>query len=287
VTLAHGEVEGKLRYDYLIFALGRRLATEQISGFFEHAHHLLDVDAAIQFGKEIANFHEGRVVIGHCEGARLPVPVYEAAFALAALLDESGERDRVRITLVTPTDLGSELGDQAGAILDKALASHGIEVLDNFPIKRLTQSSASTESGDTINFDLLMLIPPFRGSSAAAYMGIGGPSRYISVDWTMRVIGHKGIYAVGDCVDFDGPKLGHMAVRQAEVAAANVAAEIEGHEPVSHYSHELRLVIDQPGDQSLYVHKDIWTDEPGTVREGRFWSWAKRAQQKFWELSHS
>jgi sulfide:quinone oxidoreductase len=132
-----------------------------------------------------------------------------------------------------------------------------------------------------------MLLPPFRGSSAAAWMGIADASRYISVDWTMRVIGHKGIYAVGDCVDFDGPKLGHMAVRQAEVAAANLAAEIEGHEPVSHYFHELRLVIDEPGDHSLYVHKDIWTDEPGTVRQGRFWSWAKRVQEKFWELSHS
>ena len=28
VTIAHGEVEGKLPYDYLVFALGRRLATD-------------------------------------------------------------------------------------------------------------------------------------------------------------------------------------------------------------------------------------------------------------------
>src|ERR1041385_4817486 len=43
VTIAHGEVEGKLGYDYLVFALGRRLATERIRGFYEHAHHLLNV----------------------------------------------------------------------------------------------------------------------------------------------------------------------------------------------------------------------------------------------------
>ena len=29
----------------------------------------------------------------------------------------------------------------------------------------------------------------------------------------------KRVYAVGDCVNFIGPKLGHMAARQAEVAA--------------------------------------------------------------------
>src|SRR6185503_1013979 len=83
VKIAHGEVEGRLPYDYLIFALGRRLATERISGFYEHAHHLLSVDKAITFGKAIAEFREGRAVIGQCAGARLPIPVFETAFALA------------------------------------------------------------------------------------------------------------------------------------------------------------------------------------------------------------
>src|ERR1041385_9445661 len=107
VIIAHGEVEGKLPYDYLIFALGRRLATERISGFYEHAHHLLNVDKAIKFGRAISNFHEGHAVIGQCEGARLPVPVYETAFALARRLEEQGERKRVKITVVTPDSLGS------------------------------------------------------------------------------------------------------------------------------------------------------------------------------------
>ena len=107
------------------------------------------------------------------------------------------------------------------------------------------------------------------------------------VESTMRVAGYNGIYAVGDCVAFDGPKLGHMAVRQAEVAAANVAAELEGNAPVAHYSHELKLVIDDFGGDGIYLHKNLWTDEPGSVRQGGFWSWAKRIQQKYWEISHS
>ena len=70
-------------------------------------------------------------------------------------------------------------------------------------------------------------------------MGVTDDDGYINVDWTMRVMGHERIYAVGDCVSFAGPKMGHMAVRQAEVAATNLAAEIDGHEPLSHYDHEL------------------------------------------------
>src|SRR5215216_3343096 len=288
VSIAHGEVEGKLPYDYLIFALGRRLATEKITGFYEHAHHLLNVDKALNFRKAIEQFEGGRVVLGQCSGARLPVPVYESALVLARLYEERRERDRVSITVVAPDTLESEIRDARGAAaLRKALEANQIELLPNFRIKSVTQNSATTDTGDSINFELLMLVPPFQGASAARYMGVTDNEGYIHVDRTMRIAGHERIYAVGDCVSFTGPKMGHMAVRQAEVAATNLAAEIGGREPVSHYVHEMRFVIDEAGRDGLYLQKDIWTDEPGTVRAGRFWSWAKRAQQKYWEVTHS
>jgi sulfide:quinone oxidoreductase len=288
VTIAYGDVEGKLPYDYLIFALGRRLATERITGFYEHAHHLLNVDKAIKFGKAIESFHEGRAVFGQCAGARLPVPVYESAFSLARLLEENGERNRVKITVVSPDTIESELGDlAAAAALKKALAAHQIEFLPNFRIDFLTEDLAKTSNGDEINFKLLMLVPPFRGSSAASCAGITDNEGYIFVAKTMRVVGHERIYAVGDCVDFDGPKMGHMAVRQGEVAAANVAAELDGHEPISLYQHEMKFVIDEAGRDSIYLSKDIGTDQPGTLKQGRFWSWAKRVQQQYWEIVHS
>lgn len=287
ITIAHGQVEGKLPYDYLVFALGRRLATERIIGFYEHAHHLLNVGKAINFGKAVKDLHTGRAVFGQCAGARLPVPVYESAFALARRLEERGERERVRITVVSPTTLDLELRDaNAAAAIKKALDAHQIEFLPNLRIESLTENLAIT-SGAAINFDLLMLVPPFRGSSAASHLGITDEEGYINVDSTMRVTGEERIYAVGDCTNFDGPKMGHMAVRQAEVAAVNLATQIEGRAPVSHYQHEMRFVIDEFGADSLYLRKAFSTDEPATVRQGRFWSWAKQVHEKYWEVSHS
>lgn len=289
VTIAHGEVEGKLPYDYLIFALGRRLATEKITGFYEHAHHLLNVDKAIKFRNAVAVFRDGRIVLGQCPGARLPVPVFESAFALNNLLKDKGKRERTRITVVTPSTLEAELGDvAAAAALSKAFDDRQIELLTNFSITSLTGNAATTKAGETIDFELLMLVPPFRGSSAATYMGVTNDEGYVHVNLNMRVVGNDRIYAVGDCVNFVGPKMGHMAIRQAEVAAANLAAEIEGREPTAHYSHEMRFVIDEVGgNNGLYLHKDISGDEPATVKQGRFWSWAKQAQHKYWEIKHS
>ncbi|HEX4900666.1 MAG TPA: FAD-dependent oxidoreductase, partial [Pyrinomonadaceae bacterium] len=268
VIIAHGEVEGKLNYDYLVFALGRRLASERVTGFYEHAHHLLNVDKAIKFGKALERFHEGRAVIGQCPDARLPVPVYETAFALSRLLQERGEREQVRITVVSPDPPDLQLDDpQASIALESAFASHGIELVADFPINRLTPGAAITSTGLVMNFDLLMLVPPFQGSPTVLHLGMTDQA-YINVDSTMRVIGADRMYAVGDCVNFSGPKMGHMAVRQAEVAAANLAAEVEGHAAVSHYSHEMKLVVDAGGCDSIYLHKDIWTNEPASVRQG-------------------
>ena len=288
VTIAHGQVEGKLPYDYLIFALGRRLATEKITGFYEHAHHLLNVDKAIKFGQAIREFREGRAVFGECFGSRLPVPVYESAFALAHCLEKKGQRDRVRITVVSPDTLESDLRDANAAItLRRMLDKQQIELLENFRITSLTQNTAKTNDGEMVEFNLLMLVPPFQGSSAAHNLKVTDDDGYIHVDSTMRVMDHEHIYAVGDCVAFTGPKMGHMAVRQGEIAATNLAAEITQRAYRSHYSHEMRVVIDEAGADGLYLHKDIWTDEPATVKQNLFWAWAKRLQQRHWEFTHS
>ena len=139
-------MKGKLHYDYLVFALGRRLASEQIKGFYEHAHHLLSVDKALKFGMALAQFHEGRAVIGECPGARLPVPVYETAFALSRLLQERGERERVRITIVSPDPPGLQLGDsQVTVALRNAFADHGIEFVPDFPINRVTAGAVDNQ----------------------------------------------------------------------------------------------------------------------------------------------
>jgi sulfide:quinone oxidoreductase len=288
VTIAHGDVEGHLPYDYLIFALGRRLATERITGFFENAHHLLNVDKALKFGKAVAQFHGGRAVLGQCPGARLPIPVYETAFALSRLLEERGERQAATITIVSPNSPSLEFDDNnvAGTI-KSALDKHGIELITQFSIERVTSLAAYNNRGQSIDFNLLMLVPPFQGASAASNPGFTNDESYINVDATMRVVGVERMYAVGDCVNFSGPKMGHMAVRQGEVAAANLAAEIGGRQPVSHYIHDMRLVIDEGGSDGIYVHKDVWVDEPANVRQGRFWSWAKRVQEKHWEVTHS
>jgi sulfide:quinone oxidoreductase len=286
VLIAHGDVTGSLPYDYLVFALGRRLASERVSGFFEHAHHLLDLEGALKLQQAVRRFNGGRVILGQCPDARLPVPVYESAFALARWLDENGDREKTTITIINPGPPGSEFEDiKLTNLLAASLQQRRIEYLPNTYVSRVTSSTVVTDDSRQLEYNLLVLLPPFQGSSVAARLGITSEDGYINVDWNMKVIGMDRMYAAGDCVNFSGPKMGHLAVQQGEVAAANLAAEIAGHLPVSHYNHELMTVIDIDGD-SIYFHKDLWANEPSSVRHGRFWSWAKRIQEKHWTAAH-
>ncbi|HYH84038.1 MAG TPA: FAD-dependent oxidoreductase, partial [Pyrinomonadaceae bacterium] len=188
VTLTGGDIVGDIKYDYLIYALGRRLATEQVRGFFEHAHHLLGVGAAQKFGEAARQFRVGHAVIGSCPGSRLEVPVYETAFALARQLEERG--DAARITIVSPEYPSEHPGgaDLARA-LRPALAAHHIEHLADFPIAEVTAEAVVSGDGREVEYDLLMLVPPFEGASALASTGLTDEGGYVRVDHTMRVLG--------------------------------------------------------------------------------------------------
>lgn len=287
VAISGGEFSGEMPYDFLIIALGRRLATERVTGFYENSHHLLGLDAALKFREAVREFHQGHAVIGSCPGARLPVPVFETAFALSRLLEERSERDRCAITVVSDETPDEMFGGAAVSekLLD-SLNSHGIELVSDFPLNRVTPSSIVASDGRAIDCDLRMLIPPFRGPAPVLYTGLTDAEGYVRVDTTMNVFGEERIYAVGDCVSFQGPKMGHMAVRQGEVAAENVLANIQGREVAATYDHEMMLVIEAGGVDSMFVHKDLWTDEPANIKQGRFWGWAKRKQEQYWKRRH-
>src|SRR5215471_17533458 len=288
VVVPRGRFERRITYDYLIFALGRRIAAGRVPGFFEHAHHLLTVGAALKFGEAIKGFHRGHAVIGCCEDARLAAPVYETAFALDRLLRARGERNRARITVVSPDNFGELLGGAAVApVLRAALVERGIEFAPDFSVNRVTKKEVWAGDGQRMDYDLLMLVPPFQGPNEAWRVGITDPNGYIRVDGRMRVHLAERMYAAGDSVNFPGPKMGHMAVSQGEIAAANLAAEIEGREPEASYDHELMFVIGEGGEDSIYLHHKLWDAQVPDLRQGRFWGWAKRAHAGYWARLHA
>ena len=284
VSITGDDINGEIAYDYLVIATGRRLATESAPGFFEFSHHLLGTRAALKFGEAVNDFRKGRIVLGLCPDGRLPVPVCEAAFALAKRFFFEIEAGDAHISVIFPESLSAAFG---GASLHKelesAFARKHINVHYDIPISDITSKYVMSSAGHKIDYDMLMLVPPFRGNAAFRSEGIVDDDDFVMVDGLMRVAGLANTYAVGDIVAFSGPKFAHMAVRQAEVAAANLISELIGKEPERTYYHEIATVIDADGPDSIYLHYGIWDDSQYRLKQGRRWGWAKEAHDAWWQ----
>ena len=287
VKITGEDFDGEIHYDYLVIAVGRRLATEKVPGFFEYAHHLLGVKAALKFGEAVRDFRGGNIIVGLCPDARLPVPVCETAFALARKFEAEVRDGAIQIKVIFPESLENAFG---GATLHKELEAaferRNIKVLYDVPIHEITATEVLSTKRHQIKYDLLMLVPPFRGHSTLGNLGVTDDSDFIKVDGLMRVHDLEKTYAVGDIVAFSGPKLAHMAVRQAEVAASNIVSEIKGEKPGEEYYHEIASIIDAGGADSIYLHYGIWDDTMYRLKRGRFWSVAKNFHSSLWQAKH-
>lgn len=287
VRVAGADFNGEIAYDFLVIAMGRRLATEKVKGFFEHADHILSVEAALDFGEKLRTFRRGTIVVGMAPRAFLPVPVCETAFALAERFKAGIETGEIALRVVFPETIAQAFGGaDLTAELTAAFEKHGIGLVTEFPVKDVSAGEMTTWDGQTMAFDLLMLLPPFRGQSFLNSLGLSGEFDFIITDECLRVPHLQGVYAVGDIVDFPGPKLAFMAVRQAKTAAANIAAEIRGEEPADYYYHELATVIDAGGADSIYLHYGIWDEQEYRLKKGRFWGYVKKFHDKLWRAVH-
>lgn len=282
------DFDGEIHYDYLVIALGRRLATEKTPVFFEYAHHLLGTKAALKFGEAVSDFRAGQIIIGIYPDGRLPVPVCETAFALARKFEHEIEVGLIQIKVIFPETIEAAFGGaNLHNELETAFRRHGINVLYNVPIKEITPEEIVSTRKHRIKYGLLMLVPPFSGNAALRNLGASDDEDFIKVDGLMRVRGLEKTYAAGDIVAFSGPKFAHMAVRQAQIAAENIISEIEGREPFEEYYHEIAAVIDAGGADSIYLHYGIWDDTLYRLKKGRFWGWAKEMHDRFWQVKHS
>ncbi len=285
VKVTGDDFDGEISYDFLVIAMGRRLATEKVGGFFEHAYHLLGTKAAHKFGDAVDKFEKGKIVVGLVPEAFLPVPVCETAFSLARKFEGKVESGEISIDVVFPESIkeafgGADLHEK----LEKAFEKHRIKVTTDFAVKEITKDAIISDKAKSIEYGLLMLLPPFRGQSMLGKHGFTDELDFIKTDTFMRVQDLDKTYAVGDIAAFPGPKLAFMAIRQAQVAAENLARELHGGMPDKFYHHDIALIIDAGGEDSIFLNYGIWDETLYGLKIGKMWSRMKNESNQLWEV---
>jgi sulfide:quinone oxidoreductase len=283
VRVAGDDIDGVIHYDYLLVAIGRRLAAERIPGFFEHAHHLLGLGPALKFKNAISDFGSGSIVVGLCPDAYLPVPVCETALALAGRFEKEIAERRVSVTAVFPSTLEKAF---AGSSLFRDIEDEfdrlGVRLVPDFAVERIGERSLVSALGASLEFDLLMLVPPFRGQNSLQHLSpVTDDAGFAQVNDLLQVKDHDRIYAAGDIVSLPGPKFGYMAMRQGKVAARNIIAQLRNEEPAAEYSHKVVWALGEKYTDPVFFHYGFWDETLEDFDEDAFFGLAKRIRERY------
>ncbi len=274
-----GAPEYRIGYDYLVIALGARLAYDDIEGFAEHgftvsdafhANRLIDYLKHAYEGGPIAigsdRFEQGRKgrpawlpdALAACEG-----PPVEVSLALAHWLEQNGKGGARNITLFTPAALIAEdAGEKVVAQLLDAAGKMGLSYWNKTQgIARLTGDAIEFRDGRRLPAELKIVFPNWKPHDFLKSLSISDEVGFIVTDMQMRAPGHPEVFACGDAAAITVPKLGAIGHQQCDVIGRQVAKSVgrlSAEKADKPWMPEVVCIGDMGGGKAFYIHATSW-----------------------------
>lgn len=285
----------RLAGDAVIVALGAELTPEIVPGLTAAGHDLYSQQGATGIRDALARFDGGRIVIVTATPAyKCPAAPYEAAMLIEHALRRRGVRERSRLDLYAaePTPMGVT-GPVVSAAVRQMVEHKGIayhpehQIVAVDPIAR----RVSFANGGAAEFDLLVYVPPHRAPAVVRRAGLAAEGAWVSVNRATLATGVPGIYAIGDVTSIPLamgkplPKAGVFAHAQAEVVAANLAAEWAGSGARRAFTGQGQCFLETGDGRAGIGYGDFYAEPTPQVRlrgPGRWWHWAKVLFERRW-----
>jgi sulfide:quinone oxidoreductase len=287
--------EGEMSCDRLVIALGAELAPDALPGFGEAAHNVYTLDGAAAAADALGRFDGGSVaVVVSRLPYKCPAAPYETAFLAEAVLRGRGVRDRATIDVYTPEPYPMPTaGPVLGQALAAMLAERGITLHPEHTVERIdaTASELVLAGGERVGYDLLLGVPPHRAPEVLRTSGLAAETGFVPVDRDTLATGAEGVFAVGDAtaIPIAGgkflPKAGVFAEAEADVVAANIAAELSGRPATKRFDGKGACFVELGDGRAAFASGNFYAaDAPDITlrRPGRHWHAAKVGFEKYW-----
>lgn len=254
VTLATGE---KIEYEYVVIATGSVPNPTSIPGLAEASlnFHTSPADSQ-KIWNAIQEFQSGHVVVGIAGVPhKCPPSPNEAAFLIDDYFRSRGIRDKVKITFVTPYPRPYP-AETMSKVVEPRFQTREIEVVTFFNVDSVDANKREIYSleGDTVSYDLLIMVPPHRGADLIISSGIGDKDGWIPTDKnTMRIVGHENAYAIGDATSIPVSKTGVTAHLEAIVAANNILSQIRQRKELYKYNGRINCPFEMGSGRAAFV----------------------------------
>jgi len=254
VALASGE---RLPYDYLIIATGSVPNPKAIPGLSEAALNFhTSPEESGKIWDAIQQFDGGHVVVGIAGVPhKCPPSPNEAAFLVDDYFTKRGIRDKVKLIFLTPYPRPYP-AETMSRVVGPLFQKRGIEVVTFFNVESVDPAKREIYSleGETVTYDLLLMVPPHRGADVIVRSGIGDADGWIPTDKnTMRISGYENAYAVGDATNIPISKTGVTAHLEAITATNNIVSAIRHRNELSKYNGRIHCPFEMGSGKAAFV----------------------------------
>ncbi|HEV2226453.1 MAG TPA: FAD/NAD(P)-binding oxidoreductase [Nitrososphaerales archaeon] len=244
-------------YDYLIMAPGAEASPDIIPGLREGSvnFHTGPLNA-MKVWDAIRNFKKGRIAVAIAGVPhKCPPSPDEALFLLDEYFRHKGVRDDVELTLLTPYPKPYP-ADKIAKVVSHLFEEKGIKTIPFFNMESVDPKAKKVYSleGDEYTYDLLVAVPPHKGTKVVRESGFGDEEGWIPTDRrTMRIKGHDDAFAIGDSTNIPISKSGVVAHLQSKAVATTIASEISGESAKYEYNGRINCPMEVGARRAIFV----------------------------------
>lgn len=288
----------QLDYDYLVVALGNRLAFDEIEGFAEYGDSVSDLYLGEKLRRKLheGGYHGGPIAIGSARfeqgdgavglmpypGGSIPSalaacegPPVEVMMAAAHYLEETKQGTPNKITVFTPAELIAE--DAGETVVHQLLdiaGKMGFNYLNNTQnIRRLTQEGIEFADGRSVEAELKIIFPNWKAHDLLRHLPISDSQGFVVTDLLMRNPKYPNVFAAGDAAAVTMPKLGAIGHQECEIVGRQIA-KLVGKMSAEEADQPLQPVVycigDMGGGKAFYIRSNTWFGgDTAVLRMGR------------------
>ena len=259
----------KIEYDYLIIASGAIKDYHRIKGFEKYGDSMCDETHAAKLWEKLKDFKGGNIVMGTAKstfGSRVKAPkliapcegpIGEAMFMIDHMLRKKNLRDKTTLTVFTPGKIFFEdVGDHVRNGVGKVMQKRGIKLLKSKIITEITENEVKFKDNTSLPADVSIVIPPYTAAAIFKNADLGDEAGFIPTDKTMKHLDYDTVYAVGDINALAQPKLGHIAIHQADIACSAILKEITGQGEIIKYEPNIFCIMNMGGNDATLIFSD-------------------------------
>ncbi|MBU0655765.1 MAG: FAD-dependent oxidoreductase [Gammaproteobacteria bacterium] len=280
-----GSALQQITYDYLVVALGCRLAYDCIEGFDEYGDTVSDFYHANKLHKKLRDSYQGGpIVVGSARfhqgngaeglepypGGKIPYaeaacegPPVEVSLSLANWLEKHDKGGPQNITITTPAEMIAEdAGEEIVKQLLEIASGMGFNYVNKTgDVTRLTATGIEFENGQVLDAEIKILFPDWRAHDFLRDLPITDNEGFVVTDLYMRNPKYPQVFAAGDCAAATVPKLGSIGHQQCEIVGRQIARDmglLAAHDADKLLQPVVLCIGDMGSSKAFYIRSNSW-----------------------------